>query len=75
MQPSLVLASVPDSVLGSEHPAPPLVVEHGEVAYRDPEGARLQVPCAALLDEMVVTNLRVSERIDGHAESMAFRTG
>ena len=44
LQPPLVLPSVPDAVLGSEHPAATFAVQHGKVSHREPERARLQAP-------------------------------
>src|SRR4029077_9373926 len=57
LQPSLGLAAIPDAILGSQHPAPALAVEHREVAHRDAVRARLQVADAALLDQELVSDL------------------
>ena len=67
LKPPLVLSPVPDAILRAEHPAPAFVVQHGEVSDRDPEGARLQTSGSALLDQVLVTNLGVGERIYRHA--------
>ena len=67
LQPALVLTAVPHSVFGTEHPSPALVVEHGEVAHRNPERPRLQVSSATLFDEVLVANLGIRERIYRHA--------
>ena len=66
LQPSLVLAPVPDPILGSEHPSPSLAVQDRQVADRDAKRAWLQVADTALLDEEFETNLSFRERIDGH---------
>jgi hypothetical protein len=66
LQPAFVLTAIPDAVFGTEHPAPPFVVEHGEVANGDPEGARLQISHAPFFDEELVAGLRFGEGIDGH---------
>jgi hypothetical protein len=50
LQPPFVLAPVPDPVLGSQHPPPPLAVEHGKVANRNPKSARLQVARTSFID-------------------------
>jgi hypothetical protein len=71
LEPPLVLAPVPDPVLGSEHPPPSLVVEHAQVAHRDPERARLQAPRAPFLDQEPVSDLRFRERIYRHAAEYA----
>jgi len=42
LQPALILSSVPDAILGSEHPASPFAVEHREVADGKPESSSLQ---------------------------------
>ena len=70
LQPPLALAPVPDAVLGSEHPSPPLAVEHGEVAHREPKSSCLKIAVATLLDENPVLSLGICERIDSHGESM-----
>ncbi len=51
LQPPLVLAPVPDAVLGPQHPPVPLAVEHREVAHRKPERARRHAARAALIHE------------------------
>jgi hypothetical protein len=66
LEPSLVLAAVPDTVLGPEHPPPALAVEHSKIAHRDAKRTWLQVADAALLDQELVTDLCFSEWIDGH---------
>ena len=72
LQPSLVLSPVPDPILGSEHPAPALVVEHREIAYGDPERTRLQVADAPFFDQELVATLCFGEWIYRHrSESMA----
>jgi hypothetical protein len=66
LEPSLVLAAVPDTVLGPEHPPPALAVEHSKIAHRDAKRTWLQVADAAFLDQELVTDLCFSEWIDGH---------
>jgi hypothetical protein len=66
LQPALVLAPVPDAVLRTEHPSTSFVVEHREVADRDPERAGLKIAHASLLGEELVAVLRIGERIDSH---------
>jgi len=66
LQPPLVLAAVPDAVLGPQHPPPALAVEHREVADRDAKRARLQVADASLLDQEPVSDLCFGEWIDSH---------
>ena len=66
LQPSLVLAPVPDPVLGSEHPSPSFAVQNGQVANRDSKSAWRQVAHAALLDEEFESDLCLGEGIDGH---------
>lgn len=67
LQPALVFAPVPDPVLGPEHPPAALAVEHREVAYSDPERARLHVAGAPFLEQIPVSDLRFGEWIDSHA--------
>jgi hypothetical protein len=67
LQPPLVFAPVPDSILRSQHPATALAVEHREVAHGDSESARLKIPRSPLFDEELVADLGVGEWIDGHA--------
>jgi hypothetical protein len=71
LQPSFILAAIPDAIFRPEHPPAPFAVEHGEVSDRKPEGARRQAAFAPLIDKMPVTDLSLGERIDGHAESIA----
>jgi hypothetical protein len=66
LQPSFILAAIPDTVLGSEHPASALAIEHRQVAHRDAERPRLEVANAPLLDQESVANFCVGEWIDGH---------
>jgi hypothetical protein len=66
LQPSLVLAPVPDAILRPEHPSPALAVKNREIAHRDPKRARLQAADAPFLDQELVTDLCFSEWIDGH---------
>ena len=66
LEPSLVLAPVPDSVFGPERPSPALAVEHGKVAHGDAKRACLQVADAAFFNEELVTDLCFGEWIDGH---------
>jgi len=66
LQPSLVLAPVPDAILRSKHPSPALAVEDREIAHRDAKRTRLQVADAPFLDQELVTDLCFSEWIDGH---------
>ena len=66
LEPSLVLAAVPDAILGPEHPAPALAVEHSKISHRDAKRTWLQVADAAFLDQELVTDLCFGEWIDGH---------
>jgi hypothetical protein len=70
LQPPLALTSIPDAVLGTEHPSPPLAVEHGEVANRKPKSSCLKIAVTTLIDENPVSSLGIRERIDSHGESM-----
>ena len=70
LKPPLVLAPIPDSILGPQHPASSFAVENREIAHRDAERARLQISDAPLLDEELVANLCIGERVDCHAQSM-----
>src|SRR5438094_8177378 len=45
-EPSLVLAAIPDSIFGPEHPSVPFAVEHREVAHREPKRAGLEQSAA-----------------------------
>src|SRR5204863_7806090 len=56
LQPALALAAVPDPVLGTQHPPPALVVEHGEIAHSDPERARLEIAGAPRFDPAPVSD-------------------
>ena len=71
LQPALALATVPDAIFGPEHPPTALAVKHRQVANRDTESPCLQAACAALLDEVPVAQLCLSEWIDCHSESIA----
>lgn len=71
LQPPLVLAAVPDPILGAEHPAPPFAVQNGEVAHGDTEGAGLERAGAPLLDQVAVPGLGFCERIDRHVGIIA----
>jgi hypothetical protein len=71
LQPALPLASVPDAVLRAEHPPPPLAVEDCQVAHGKPEGARLEVAGAAILDQVAIACLGLGEGIYSHAQSIA----
>lgn len=73
LKPALALSPVPDAILGTKHPAPPLAVEDRKVADREPEGSGLEAAVAALVDQQPVARLGVSERIDSHWESIAPR--
>ena len=66
LQPSLVLAPVPDSVLGPEHPAPALAVQDRQVAHRNAKRPRLQVADPAFFDQEFVADFCFGEWIDGH---------
>ena len=70
MQPPLAFSAVPDAVLGTEHPSPPLAVEHGEVAHREPKSSCLKIAVTTLLDENLVSSLGIREWVDSHGESM-----
>jgi hypothetical protein len=71
LQPAFALAAVPDAVLRTQHPPPALTVQDGQVAYRQPECSRLEAPHTALLDQVAIASLGVSERVHGHAQSIA----
>ena len=71
LQPALVLAPVPNPVLGSQHPSPPLAVENRKVADRNPKRTRLQIACAALVGEEFVFVLCVGKWIDSHRADYA----
>jgi len=73
LQPALALTSIPDAVLGSEHPSPTFAVEHGKIANREPEGARLQTAVPTLLDQAPISSLCIRERVDSHGGSIARR--
>ena len=70
LQPPLVLAPVPDSVLRPQHPSPSFAVQHREVAHRDAERSSQQVADAPFLDQELKADLCFGKRIDSHAESM-----
>ena len=70
LQPSLVLAPVPNAVLRSEHPSPAFVVEHSKVSDRDTKCTRWQISGAPLIDQELVSDLCFGEWIDRHPESM-----
>jgi hypothetical protein len=65
-EPPLVLAPVPDPILGSKHPPMSLAVQHSEVAHGEPERPRLQGAVAALGDKSLVVKLGLGEGIDSH---------
>lgn len=71
LQPALALATVPNAVLGPEHPASALAVQHRQIAHREPEGPGFQAPTTALHDQVAVARLGLGERIDSHAQSIA----
>ncbi len=71
LQPSFMLAAVPDSVLGSQHPAMALSVEHRKIANREPERTRLQTAGAPLGDQGSISRLGLGEWIDRHGDSIA----
>ena len=71
LQPALALSSVPDAVLGTEHPSAPFAIEDSEVADREPKGTGLQAAIATLVDQQAIARLSISERIDSHGESIA----
>jgi hypothetical protein len=75
LQPALTFTAVPDAVLRTKHPAPPLAVENGEVADREPKSSGLEAAVAALIDQQPVARLGVSKRIDSHPESIALWLG
>ena len=66
LQPALVLAPVPDAILGAEHPPTAFAVEHRQVADRNPVRARLQIARATFFGQILVTNLGFGERIYCH---------
>ena len=71
LQPPLMLAAVPDSVFGSQHPAMSLAVEHSEIAHREPERSRLQIARASVRDQRSISRLGFGEWIDRHRDSIA----
>ena len=71
LQPAIVLAPVPDAVLGTQHPAMAFAVEDGQVAHGEPEGSRLQSAGFSIGDERFVANLCFGERVDRHPDSIA----
>ncbi len=71
LQPPFMLAAVPDSVLGSQHPAVALSVEHRKIANREPERTRLQTAGAPLGDQGSISRLGLGEWIDRHGDSIA----
>ena len=71
LKPSFTFASVPDAILGSEHPSPAFAVEDGEVANREPERPGVKPAVAALLHQQLIASLGVRKRIDSHAQSIA----
>jgi hypothetical protein len=75
LQPTLTLSAIPDAILGTQHPAPPLAIKDRQVAHRDAKGSGLQRPDAAFLDQVSITQLGFGERIDSHAESIAPTSG
>jgi hypothetical protein len=75
LQPPLVLAPVPDPVLGSQHPPASFAVQNGQVTHGEPECPRLKAARAPLVDEELVADLGFGERIDCHAQSIARAEG
>jgi hypothetical protein len=73
LQPSFAFATVPNAVLGTEHPSPPFTIQDREVADRKPEGSSLKAAVAALVDQQAIARLGVGKGIDGHVESIARR--
>jgi len=71
LQPTFMLAAVPDSVLRSQHPAMALAVEHCEIANREPERTRLQAARAPLRDQRSISRLGLGEWVDRHGDSIA----
>ena len=71
LQPAFVLAPVPHAVLGTEHPSVALAVEHGQVAYGQPEGPSRQAAVPALIHEGAISGLRLGEGVDGHGLTVA----
>ena len=71
LQPSLTFSSVPDAVFRTEHPTPAFAVEDREVAHSESERPGWKAAVTALLDQQLVTTLRIRKRIDGHAQSIA----
>jgi len=74
LQPTFMLAAVPDSVLRSQHPAMALAVEHCEIANREPERTRLQAARAPLRDQRSISRLGLGEWVDRHGDSIARAT-
>ena len=71
LQPAIVLAPVPDAVLRPQHPAMALAVEHGKIAYGEPESTRLQIARFSIGDKRLVANLCFGEWVDRHPDSIA----
>jgi hypothetical protein len=71
LQPALPFPSVPDAVLRTEHPSPPLTVKDRQVANGKPESPRLEVAGAAILDQVAITCLGLGEGIYSHPQSIA----
>jgi hypothetical protein len=71
LQPALAFAPVPDAVLGTEHPSPPLAVQDRKVTDREPEGSSLKAAVATLVDQQAIPGFGISERIHSHRESIA----
>src|SRR5438445_12175979 len=70
LQPPLVLAPVPDSVLRPQHPSPSFAVQHREVAHRDAARTSLQDSVAPFLDPELVVGVCHGKWSDSHAERM-----
>jgi hypothetical protein len=73
LQPALALASVPDAILGAEHPSAALTVEDREVAHGEPKCSRLKAAVTTFLDQHAVASFRVGKGINSHAQSIARR--
>jgi hypothetical protein len=71
LQPAFALSAVPDSIFWTKHPPASFGVEYSEVAHGEPECPSLETSGPSLLDQGAIADLRISERVDSHPESIA----
>jgi hypothetical protein len=64
--PAVALPPVPEPVLRSQAPLSALCVLHPELTHRGPEGTVVKGSCATLGDQLLVTLLGLTERINRH---------